>query len=184
MIAIVVGHCSRWRGAQSFMGAHEYDVNLILGRQIVDNLGGLGRLYVHEVASTKAGTLGDMVRRLNHDEPSAVVELHWNAAVGDEGARVQAYWNASHSVAWHTSKRGRELGDDLSAACAGVLGTVDRGTATRASGYPMLSKVHATSVLLETHNGLSGADHDRFLAAVADGGLAFALSKTLRAWVA
>ncbi len=179
--AIVVGHHAGSHGAAGTKGACEYDVNLLLGMQIVRGLPG-SRLFVHTPEDTVMKTLRPTIEAINEFDPDAVVELHWNAAVSANGARSTFFWEASLAVVWHMSTNGRALGAVLSAACAEALGTDDMGVVSRDSGYPMLRDVKAPSVLLETHNGLDGLSHEAFLNAVADGMLAFAIGKALMGW--
>jgi len=183
-VAIVVGHHPMSRGAQATDGAHEYDMNLVLAHQIVSTMCPTieARKFVHTAGGRASQVLGQTVDELNDWGADVVVELHWNAAVDANGNRATFFWTASHSVIFKGSDKARELGFLLSTACAGALGTDDMGVRVRESGYPMLRDTTGAAVILETHNGLDEESHDAFVAALADGSLAFNIRRAVMAY--
>lgn len=174
MIAIVVGHDERSRGAVGDDGVQEWELNRGLAVRLTERLAALGLPLAQQsyreggVAHKRPifyrtpglgyrGSMRKLTAELNAERPSLVLSLHFNASSDSRAT-------GSEALHWPTSTAGLRWAALLSTTTAATLGLKDRGPRAQASswaGAPLyiLRDTQAPAVILETHFGTNPTDH-------------------------
>lgn len=149
-VAICIGHNKKHQGAVSlFLNSTEFAYNSRVAALVKAQLGTSVDLYNRKFFGSYTKEMEDLSHRVNQENYTAVIELHFNAAVpGVEGCEA---------LHFHTSKAGQYFADTFCDAIVEEYGSRNRGAKPLSKdtdrGYGFVQKMKAPAIIVEPFFG-------------------------------
>ena len=149
-VAICIGHNKKHQGAVSlFLNSTEFAYNSRVAALIKKELGSKVDLYNRKFLGSYTKEMEDLSHRVNKENYTAVIELHFNSAVPSASGCEALYFNGSQA--------GKYFADTFCDAIVKEYGSRNRGAKPLSTdtnrGYGFVQKMKAPAVIVEPFFG-------------------------------